>query len=78
MEPSYFDGDTLVGLRWFKPRAGQVVVIRRPGLPIIKRILRQERVGFWVEGDNKTRSTDSRQFGIVSTARIEALVLLKI
>jgi phage repressor protein C with HTH and peptisase S24 domain len=78
MEPQFRPGDTLLAWRWFIPRVGQVVVVRRPSMPIIKRIKRRDADGFWVEGDNKTQSTDSRVFGIVPSDQIEALVVFKI
>jgi nickel-type superoxide dismutase maturation protease len=68
---------------------GDVVVVEHPGRPgfeMVKRIgaVPGARVGdrtlaedeFWVEGDMAAASTDSRQFGPVSSEALKAKVLL--
>jgi nickel-type superoxide dismutase maturation protease len=74
MLPTLQPGDTLLGLRWFRPRVGHVVVIwHEPHL--IKRIARLSEDQVWVEGDNANASTDSRHFGPLSRADLEARVV---
>lgn len=75
MQPTYSPGDTLLGWRWFKPRPGQVVVAYHEGRPLIKRVKRAANNHVWLEGDNAAASTDSRQFGAVSIAQIEAVII---
>jgi type IV secretory pathway protease TraF len=77
MQPTCLPGDTFVGLRWFRPRVGQVVVIRRDR-PLIKRIqhLSDDRVHLL--GDNPAHSTDSRHFGPVPRSHLEAVIIMKL
>jgi phage repressor protein C with HTH and peptisase S24 domain len=39
----------------------------RPELQIVKRAIRREGSGWWLEGDNPDSSDDSRTFGVVDT-----------
>ena len=56
-----------------------VVVERpdRPGLLLVKRVVRREAGGWWVEGDNAAASDDSRLFGPVPDALVLARVLAR-
>lgn len=74
MLPVLRPGDTLLGLRWFRPKVGHMVVIWRER-PLIKRITRLSADQVWVEGDNASASTDSRHFGPLSRADLEARIL---
>lgn len=72
MEPFCTEGDFALVSRmsyfFSHPKVGQLVVLRDPTDPsryIIKRITATEGSFLWVEGDNKERSTDSRDFGWV-------------
>jgi len=80
MAPTYRSGDWLV-VRWKGPfRANQVVVVERedhPGVFLIKRLLRIEGGRYWVEGDNKSLSTDSRVWGAITPEEIAGRVLLR-
>lgn len=68
MAPGMRHGDWLV-VRWRAPvRVGDVVVTRRPDRPdllLVKRAVRREAGGWWLEGDNRGASDDSRVFGAV-------------
>ena len=87
MAPTYEDGDWL--LFWNKnPKAagslqrlvGKIVVIEResyPGILFIKRVIRLVDDQVWVEGDNKSASTDSREWGAITSSEIIGLVLLR-
>ena len=78
MQPTYQPGDVLLGWRWFRPQVGQIVVARYDGRPLIKRIARIERDYIHVVGDNSGRSTDSRHFGPLSHAHLEAKIILRL
>jgi len=83
MTPTLADGDWL----WCRRldgsrgvRAGDVVVLERPdrpGLLLVKRVVRREPDGWWVEGDNAAASDDSRLFGSVPDERLVARVVLR-
>jgi nickel-type superoxide dismutase maturation protease len=87
MSPTYNDGDWLL-FRELKVGnsspldylVGKVVVIEResyPGVHFIKRIVRLENEGYWVEGDNRDSSTDSRTWGTLGAAEIVGVILLR-
>lgn len=87
MAPTYNDGDWL--LFWsLNPSAsrrvarltGKVVVLEResyPGVLFIKRVIRIDGDEIWVEGDNKSASTDSRQWGALSSSEIIGRILFR-
>ncbi len=75
MAPTLVPGVMAVGWRWLPPRVGSVVVARHEGRPLIKRVVKLEAELVWLEGDNRTASTDSRQFGPVGRDAIEAIIL---
>jgi signal peptidase I len=68
-------------LRRRAPRPGEVVLVRHPvsDLTVVKRVIRGDDDGVWVEGDNPPESEDSRHFGAVSPAaclgRVECILL---
>jgi phage repressor protein C with HTH and peptisase S24 domain len=73
MLPTYAAGDWLVATRAGRIAPGQIVVIEqesRPGILLIKRVVRAEGQGWWVEGDNALASDDSRSFGAVDASEI--------
>lgn len=73
MLPTYGSGDWLVATRIRRIAPGQVVVIEResrPGILLIKRVLRSEGQKWWVEGDNASASDDSRTFGAINESEI--------
>lgn len=73
MLPTYAAGDWLVATRAGRIAPGQVVVIEResrPGILLIKRVVRAEGQKWWVEGDNASASDDSRSFGPVDACEI--------
>jgi nickel-type superoxide dismutase maturation protease len=83
MAPTLDDGDWLVCRRVgpaYAVRAGDVVVLERPdrpGLLLVKRAVRREAGGWWVEGDNAAASDDSRLFGPVPDSHVLARVLAR-
>lgn len=72
------DEEVLVDLNAYRhtsPRLGDIVVAEhphRPGFRLIKRIVSidDDHGHYFLEGDNRSESTDSRTFGAVSTAHI--------
>src|SRR2546427_61286 len=76
--PTLEPGDLLAvrPMREGEPARGQVVVVKRPaGTEVVKRVV--DAAGpnlFWIEGDNPSRSTDSRTIGPVAREDIEGIV----
>jgi nickel-type superoxide dismutase maturation protease len=90
MSPTLEPGDWALAVAVGQLRRRDVVVIEhptRPGFEVVKRIIalpgELTSVGrllrsdeFWVEGDNRGASTDSRQFGPVTRDRVRARIRL--
>lgn len=73
MEPFCQEGDFVLVNRmsylFSHPKIGQLVALKDPrdfSRNILKRIIAIRNSFAWVEGDNKEKSTDSRDFGWVS------------
>ena len=67
MAPTLRDGDALLVRRGARARAGDVVVARfrsRPDLLVVKRAVREQDGGWWIEGDNEFVADDSRAYGV--------------
>jgi phage repressor protein C with HTH and peptisase S24 domain len=67
MAPTLRSGDALVVRRGGRVRPGDVVVARfrsRPGLLVVKRAVREQDGGWWVQGDNTLVEEDSRAYGV--------------
>ena len=67
MAPALRSGDALVVRRDGRVRAGDVVVARfrsRPDLLVVKRAVREQDGGWWVQGDNDLVRDDSRRYGV--------------
>jgi nickel-type superoxide dismutase maturation protease len=85
MEPSLRPGDWLLvwrsGPGRVRVRPGQVVIARHPGQPdllLVKRAVRREPGGWWLESDNPgAGAVDSRRFGLVAPGLIEGRVVLR-
>ena len=90
MAPTLLAGDWVLAVAPGTPSRGHVVVVEhpeRPGLEMVKRVTGvpgdltpDGRVlgpdELWVEGDNPSRSTDSRQHGPVRRHHVKARVRL--
>jgi signal peptidase I len=78
MAPTLRDGDAVLARRGGRaPRAGDVVLARfrsRPELLVVKRAVRPEGTGWWVEGDNAFVADDSRAYGV---ADVQARVVFR-
>lgn len=59
---------------------GDVVICHHPGqdLEMVKRVVIIEEGRFFVQGDNKERSSDSRQFGWLTREHIVGVVVSKL
>lgn len=89
MVPTFKENDVVLvnRLSYFlsKPKIGDLIVLKR-GLPrhgkagqyIIKRIAKIKNDRFFVIGDNKKESTDSRRFGWIDRKDIVGKILIKI
>ena len=67
MVPTLRSGDALLVRRGGRVRAGDVVVARfrsRPDLLVVKRAVREQGGGWWVQGDNTLIEDDSRRYGV--------------
>ena len=78
MAPTLRHGDAVLARRGGRPvRPGDVVLARfrsRPDLLVVKRIVRRDGDGWWLEGDNPLVVDDSRAYG---SAQVEARVVLR-
>lgn len=78
MEPTISAGDVCVVRKTRKVRPGDIVVAYHPerdDFLLVKRAIRPEGEGWWLEGDNANASDDSRGFGAISTALILGKVI---
>ncbi len=70
MEPSLREGDRVLLLRTKNMKKGDVVVFAAAGRDCIKRVASVTRSSFFVEGDNKAESTDSRHYGAIHKKQV--------
>ena len=81
MSPTFRDGDMVLvsSFSYFfkNPKVGDLAILNKKKY-IIKRITRIDGDRFFVEGDNKKESTDSRKFGWISRKDIVGKVLIRI
>ena len=66
MVPTLRHGDAVLVRRGGAVRPGDVVVGEfrsRPGLLVVKRAVRREAGGWWLESDNPAVTDDSRRYG---------------
>lgn len=79
MAPTYAPGERLTAVRrWRRVRAGDVVVVRDPRDPsrwLLKRCVARVGSRLDLRGDNAVASTDSREFGLVSSRQVGYLVV---
>lgn len=76
MNPTLVEGQDILSFNLFyKPKVGDIVVIKYDGKEMVKRVEKIENGQIFVEGDNKQESTDSRDFGSVSKDKIIGKVI---
>ena len=83
MEPYIKEGSFVLTrgfFPWERPKKEEIVLARDPrnGRTLLKRVNRQEGANYWLEGDNKDASTDSRTFGTISSKNILGKVFLTV
>ena len=67
MAPTLHSGDALLVRRLRRVRPHSVVVARfrtRPDLLVVKRAIREQDGGWWLQGDNEFVVDDSRAYGV--------------
>ena len=67
MAPTLRSGDALLVRRGGRIRPGDVVVARfrsRSDLLVVKRAVREQDGGWWIQGDNDFVEDDSRAYGV--------------
>jgi phage repressor protein C with HTH and peptisase S24 domain len=78
MAPTLRHGDAVLVRYGGRPiRPNDIVVARfhrRPDLLVIKRAVRREATGWWLEGDNPVVADDSRAYGL---ADVEGRVVIR-
>ncbi len=76
MEPTLYDGDRLLLLHGVRPRIGRLAVVRLPdGVVAVKRVVRREADGWWVERDNPAVGVDSWSVGALPDQAVVARVV---
>ncbi len=79
MEPTVYDGDRLLLLHGSAPRIGRMAVVRLPdGVVAVKRVVRREPDGWWVERDNPAAGVDSWTVGALPDSAVLARVLCRV
>lgn len=80
MLPTLREGDLLLARRSSTARPGDVVAVRWDGpRPVsVKRLLRHEPEGWWVERDNPSEGVDSWSAGAVPQDGLLAVVLVRL
>ena len=79
MLPALREGERLLVLHGGSPRPGRTAVVRLPGgVVAVKRVVRREPGGWWVESDNAAEGVDSRRLGVVPDGNVVARVLVRL
>jgi signal peptidase I len=83
MEPQIKNGETILVSKipyWFKtPQINDIVAFKDSSEKIlVKRIVKIENRRYFVEGDNKRDSLDSRKFGDISKDKIIGEIIFKL
>jgi len=84
MAPALKEGDVVVvntmSYLFSSPQVGHIAVFKHPqkeGMLLIKRVKKEEHNRYWLQGDNTSESSDSRQFGWIKKGLIEGKVIHK-
>ena len=79
MQPTYVDGDRLLLVHGARPRVGRPAVVRLPdGVVAVKRVVRREPGGWWVERDNPAEGVDSWLVGAIPDEDVLAVVVARV
>jgi hypothetical protein len=77
MAPTLEEGDIVVAASLKRPRLDRIVIARKNGRELIKRVSNIDGDACFITGDNASASTDSRSFGPVSRADVRGVIILK-
>ncbi|UQX89821.1 S24 family peptidase [Jatrophihabitans telluris] len=75
MTPTLWNGDRVLVRHGRRPQPGHVVLAefaRRPGLLVIKRVVRSQDGGWWLSSDNAAAGSASDELGV---ARVHAVAV---
>lgn len=79
MFPSLREGQDVLSFNWAylgkKPKKGDIVVIKKNGKEMVKRVQSLNGRFIFVIGDNDKESTDSREFGSIDKSQIIGRVI---
>ncbi len=77
MLPTLKPGALLLGTSLINVKPGRIVVTRTETVSI-KRVSRVSGSEVWLEGDNKSASTDSRHYGPIKRSDVGAVVIRRL
>lgn len=77
MLPSYRQADVVIAVSG-RVRLGDVVIARQGGREVLKRVATIKAHDYYLQGDNMTRSTDSRTHGPVKKRHIAGRVIARL
>jgi hypothetical protein len=75
MQPTYGPGAIVLGLRWRRPKVGDVVMADLHGREIVKRVSDVGPLGYYLLGDNAVHSSDSRKHGWFTSRDIKGIII---
>lgn len=82
MQPTYNENDNVLvsslPLLFAKPKSGDVVVFEKFNKFYVKRVESIKKGKYFLVGDNKSDSMDSRRFGEVNREQIKGKVIIKL
>ncbi|MQA25408.1 MAG: peptidase S24 [Micromonosporaceae bacterium] len=79
MLPTLRDGDRLLVRYGAAPKIGGLAVVRLPdGVVAVKRVVRREADGWWVERDNPAEGVDSWSAGAIPDSDVVARVVRRV
>lgn len=78
MQPAYNGGDHVLVFRFAKIKNGDVVAFKHSSKVLIKRVISKKHEKYYLEGDNKNDSFDSRSFGGIEKHDIIGKVIYKL
>lgn len=78
MQPTLTAGDVVLVCRWIKGREGDLVVAKKNAVTLVKRVREKRGHDYFLVGDNRLKSTDSEDFGMVRSAEILGKVIGRI